>query len=281
VGVRRCLVVAIAVAAEALLAAASAAVPAPSTPAIDQPLSYAPLPASTLVSHRDLQFEVAQVLRAGLRTTTLAYRSREGRPIPVAVITSSGGGPDARVAIQRLAAPAPGVDARVLQVTVLEHLYGLTMRQDPEGRFCLSDGDKPCDAAQTGRSHPEVLRDLSAARAQALASAGQSSAGAPWVSVWLSPSVDRGANPDQVSVRVALGQQPLSNTRVFFNRAPHSSCSAVSNAEGVATCVLVDQHGDDGDEANEGAVPVLVTFPGNVGSDQVLLPTTTILKATQ
>lgn len=280
---RTCFGAAAVLAAKALLTTACAAVSAFATPppgtAVN--LSYQSLPASTLVSRRDLQFQVAQVPGTDGRTTVLAYRPPGGQPTPVATITASGSGQDARVVIRQLPLPVVGVDERVLHVTVLEHLYGLTMRQDPEGRFCFADGNRTCDPRQPRRTHADALRAVAAARAQALAGAGHAIVGAPWASVSLSPAAVRGSHQDEVSARVALGQEPLPKARLFFNRAPHSSCSATSDVAGVATCVLVDQHGDDGDDADVGAVPVSATFPGSVAADRVLLPTTMILKGGQ
>jgi hypothetical protein len=55
---------------------------------------------------------------------------------------------------------------------------------------------------------------------------------------------------------------------------------AKSDAQGLATCELVDYHGDDGD-GDEGAVPVVATFSGDVGANRVLVPTTFVLGPTR
>lgn len=263
--------------AAGVLLAACAAVGAAGASFTEDTLAYAPQPASTLVSKRDVRFQVAVVQRGGVRSTVLAYAPAGSKPSPVAVISGSGTGSDARVAIQRLPL-REGTDARVLDLLTLEHLYGLAMRQAPEGRFCLSQGTQPCDANR-GRSHPELLRDLAAARQQALARAGQAITGAPWQSVSLSPVAGAPAGEDEVSVRIALDTKPMQGTTVYFHRAPHSSCAGKSDAGGIARCVLVDQHGDEEEHAGHEQVPVLVTFPGHVHPDGAVLPTTLVLEA--
>jgi hypothetical protein len=53
---------------------------------------------------------------------------------------------------------------------------------------------------------------------------------------------------------------------------------AKSREDGLAVCHLVDQHGDDDAHADDGDVPVVATFPGDVRADRVLVPTTLVLQ---
>ena len=64
---------------------------------------------------------------------------------------------------------------------------------------------------------------------------------------------------------------------IIFNRAPHSGCVAKSRGDGIATCRLVDQHGDGDSHAEEGKAPVVATFPGDVRDGRVLVPTTFLM----
>jgi hypothetical protein len=88
------------------------------------------------------------------------------------------------------------------------------------------------------------------------------------------------ADPDEVGVRISSDHGPMEGATIFFNRAPHSSCMAQSRETGLATCHLVDQHGDDESHSGHDKVPVLATFPGNVRAERVLLPTTLVLNPT-
>ena len=69
----------------------------------------------------------------------------------------------------------------------------------------------------------------------------------------------------------------MEGASVYFNRAPHSGCSARSLPDGIATCLLVDQHGDEDSHSEDDKVSVLATFPGEVRPERVLLPTTLIM----
>jgi hypothetical protein len=66
---------------------------------------------------------------------------------------------------------------------------------------------------------------------------------------------------DQVGVRITSDRVPMAGATVFFNRAPHSGCVAKSAENGVARCVLVDQHGDDESHDDHDKVRVVATFP--------------------
>jgi hypothetical protein len=243
----------------------------------DEVLSFAPVPVSTLVSRRDVPFRVAHVLQEGKQTSVLARDGPDGKPVAVARIVSQSVSGRLRIAVQRLPAAVVGRDPNLLTVLTLEHLYALTMRMDPEARFCLAQGRSACDPARTGSSHAAFLRDLAHARQQAVAAAAGSLHAAPWDVVSMAPAA-KGELEDQVSVRVMQGSKAMRGVTVFFHRAPHSSCSAITDAAGAATCELVDQHGDEEAHADEESAPVLVTYPGDVRAEGALLPTTLVLE---
>ena len=54
-----------------------------------------------------------------------------------------------------------------------------------------------------------------------------------------------------------------------------------AGGDGLATCQLVDQHGDDESHSEEGKVPVVATYPGDVRAGRVLVPTTLVLHPSQ
>lgn len=268
----RCLQAAFALAAGGGLVPASLAAE-PS--GIDRAVEYAPAPVSTLLSRRDLPFRLARVQGQGEQKIVLAYQAPGGQPSPVAVISSRLANGRALVSLHRLPLPQGTADLP-LRVATLEHLYFQAMRLEPDAAFCFADGGQACDAAQSSYSHAALLRDLAAARQRVLAPAGQGS-GVPWQVVTLTPPAVRPADPDEVAARIAGTQGPMQGVTLFFNRAPHSSCVATSGADGLATCHLVDQHGDGDGHSDEDQARVLATYPGDVRADRVLLPTTLVL----
>lgn len=244
-------------------------------PVQDEALSFAPVPVTTLVSRRDVPFRVAHLQQQGLRTTVLAHDTADGKPVAVARIVSRRIEGRLHVAVQRLRAAAR--DNGPVPVLTLEHLYALTMRMDPEARYCLAQGSEACDPSRTGTSHAAFLGQLAQARRQAVAATAGTIAAVPWHVVSMAP-VAGPRGHDEVTVRVLQGRQAMPGVMVFFHRAPHSSCSATTDARGTAECELVDQHGDEEAHAGEEAAPVLVTYPGDVRTERVLLPTTLVLE---
>jgi hypothetical protein len=243
-------------------------------PVRGEALEYAAAPVSMLVSKQALQFKVAQVQRDETQLTVLAYQSSGAKPSPVAMISSARSDDQTRVSIRRVSPPGAGGDRGDLNTATIEYLYALAMRLDPEAKFCFSDGDRQCNAASDGYSHPALLRELARARQRAVEQAGHESISIPWQVVYLAPGEVKPAGPDEVGVRISSDQGPMGATTIYFNRAPHSSCAAKSGENGYATCILVDQHGDEESHSGNDKVPVLATFPGVVRADRILLPTT-------
>jgi hypothetical protein len=240
---------------------------------------YVRMPVSTLVSKRDLPFKLAQMQRGADRLTLLMHQPAGGEPSPVAVISSSQSGDKAHVSLHRLPLGAGRADAADLDVATWEHLYVLAIGQEPEARFCLAYAAQPCDAARHGYSHADLLRELVRARQHAVERAHPGgNVMVPWRVVSMAPAPASGADADEVGVRVTSEQGPMEGASVFFNKAPHSSCVARSREDGLATCHLVDQHGDDGSHAEDDHVAVVATFPGDVRGDRVLVPTTLVMQ---
>ena len=142
-----------------------------------------------------------------------------------------------------------------IRVAAIEHLYSMALLLDPIA------------VEKEGRSLPDLLGELAKARNSA-------GAGVPWRVVSLGPAPSGGG--DDVAARVVDADGPLEGAAVYFHRAPHSGCSAKSDASGVAACRLIDTHGDD-DDHDAHAVSVVATYPGDVRSDRVLAPTTRVL----
>jgi hypothetical protein len=209
-------------------------------PVVDGPLS--PIDASTLVSKKELQFRVAQSGRKRI----LVYQPSGGAAMPVGSIS------EARHSIQK------GLSSE-LHVTTIEQLYVVAMRLDP------------LEIATADRSQADLLRDIAAARQAA-------GAGIPWRVVSLARASVAKADDDEVSVRVFGDHGPIEGASVIFHRAPHMGCVAKVGKDGVATCQLVDQHGHEEEHSEHENDPVVVTFPGDVRPDRVLLPTTLVMR---
>ena len=232
------------------------------------------VPASRLVSKPHLQFGLSQSVTGVEQVTLLVHRPAAGEPLPLARISARPG----HVSIQRLAAPGGKAMPAEVSLAVTEHLYVLALRQEPEARFCFADVGKRCDPAKGGYSHTQLLRKLLDLRRSAIGRAGnEAKAVLPWRMVTMSRTATAAADHDHVAVRIVHDRRPMEGATVFFHRAPHSSCVGKAGADGIAACELVDQHGHaDGEHDDEG--PVVVTYPGDIRGDVVLVPSTLVIK---
>lgn len=235
-------------------------------------IEYRPAQRSTLLTRRDLSFLVAK-WQGGTESTTILARQRDGKaPRPVAQLLQVRRGQELHVAVQRLPEFWASADRVDHEIAALEQLYSLVLRQEPLARYCLGSGSKPCDAARDGVSQAQVLQSLADLRKQAVVHAP---AAVPWRVVEVQGAPTRPGDADVVGVRVTSPQGPMEDVAIYFNRAPHSICTARTQADGVATCRLEDQHGDG--HQHDHATAVVATFPGEVRPDRVLLPTTYVL----
>jgi len=228
-----------------------------------------PLPASALISRPELKFTLDQQQSGTRQLANVLYERPDGHRTKVAAIETSQGKGGTRVAIRSFASAE-------LSVATLERLYTLALRLDPEAGFCFSERPVTCDAGQARHSHGEVLRQIKRAREDALATVGVRAA--PWGSVSMARVPGASRDADLVSVRLTSAGVPLADVRIFFNQAPHCACVAKTDADGVANCRLVDQHGDEDEHAGE-VRAVVATFPGDVKVEPVLPPTTFIVRA--
>lgn len=254
-------------AACALLASCASEPVAPPTA-----IEYRPAARSTLVSSRNLSFVVAQWQQGAELTTVLARQQAAAAPHPVARLVQVRQGSELQVAVQRLPESGSAAGRADHEIAALEQLYALVLRQEPQARYCLSSGMRPCDAARDSVSHAQVLQALAEVRERA---AVRAPAAVPWRVVEMKGAPTRPGDADVVGVRVTSHQGPLEDVAIYFNRAPHSLCVARTRADGVASCRLEDQHGDE--HEHDDATPVVATFPGDVRTGRVFLPTTYVL----
>lgn len=235
-------------------------------------VEYRPVHRSTLTTRRDLSFVLAK-WQGGAASTIILARQQDGAaPQPVALLLQVRQGPALQVAVQRLPESLAAADHAEHDIAALEQLYSLVLRQEPLARYCLGSGRWPCDAARDGMPHAQVLRALADLRERAVVRAP---AAVPWKVVEMEGAATPPWDADVVGVRVTSLQGPMEDVAIYFNRAPHSICTARTRADGVATCRLEDQHGDG--HQHEHAAAVVATFPGEVLPDRVLLPTTYVL----
>jgi hypothetical protein len=235
-------------------------------------LAYRPAPRSTLVAGRELNFLVAQWQRGAELTTVLARQQSGAAPHPVARVVQIRQGPELLVAIHPLHERRSAATRADHEIASLEQLYALILRLEPEARYCLGAGRRPCNPARDGVSHAQVLTALAHARGRAVVGTPLV---APWRVVAMRETPTRSSDPDVVGIRATAYEAPVEGVAIYFNRAPHATCFARTGADGVAVCRLVDQHGDE--DEHDDAASVVATFPGDVRTDRVLLPTTYVL----
>jgi hypothetical protein len=257
----------VAAAACALMASCASDPVAPSAA-----LHFRPMARSALVSSRDVNFLVAQWQKDAESTTVLARQQGGGTPHPVARLVQVSQGPRQLVSVQLLPEYASAAVRADHQIAALEQLYAMVLRQEPDARYCLGSGEHACSPDRDRVSHAQVLLALARQRKELT---DHISVAVPWRSVEMMGAA-RSWDADMVAVRATADRVPLEGVVIHFNRQPHSLCVARTNADGVAACRLVDQHGDE--HEHDHSAPVVATFPGDLRTHQVLLPTTSVMR---
>lgn len=182
-----------------------------------------------------------------------------------------------RVSLREFALPQSGSQDPALSAARLEHLYTLAFRQDADARYCLPSANGTCDDDRL-LSQGEALQQLAERRECALAALpeGARAASPAWRVVTLQPA-PAAQDPKSVAVRLLDQAVPIAGAQVLFSKLPHASCTATSQADGTASCVLTDNHGHAGGHPEFDREPVVVTFPGDLRSRRILLPTTRLM----
>ncbi len=227
------------------------------------------------MTRRDLNFVIAKWQRGGELTTILARQQDGAAPRAVARLLQVRRDSKVHVSVQRLPETWTTPDRAGLEISALEQLYSLVLRQQPQALYCLVSGGVPCDAAREGVPHAQVLQALAGLRERAVL---QAPAAVPWRVVEIRRAPASSWDADLVGIRATSTQGPLEDLAIHFDRAPHSICTARTRADGVASCRLEDQHADG--HQHDHATAVVATFPGDVRPERVLLPTTHVLSTT-
>lgn len=238
-----------------------------------RPDDYRPAPRSTLLSSPGVEFGLAQTQHDAVQTTVLARREADGGVRPVARLVRRQQGAQEHVTIEPGASARPGARRRAAERAVLEQLYTLVLRMDPLASYCLQFTDTACETGDA-LSHARVLQMLAEVRAQ---SVDDEPAIVPWRVVDMTSMPVRSWDADVVGVRAVGREGPIEGVSIYFNRAPHSLCIARTGADGVASCRLQDQHGDE--HQHDHAASVVAIFPGDVRPERILPPTTFVLPA--
>lgn len=181
-----------------------------------------------------------------------------------------------RVSLVSLAlSDAPG--PAELEIATLEQLYTMAFREEAGAGFCLQTDASSCEDDRL-LEQAQALQKIAALRQCAMTKLLESErAKLPtWRVVVLHPYPATSDPKATVSARVSDPTGPLAGVQVMFSKAPHSACTAVSSADGTASCVLVDEHGH-GAHPEFDREPVVATFPGDLRRSPFLLPTTKLL----
>ena len=151
-----------------------------------------------------------------------------------------------------------------------------SLRYSAEAKFCLSFDGSECEGGASQSSLQHRLSSLRECFGRAQVAAGRPAL-TPWRMVSVTPSPRGLHDADQPTVRILDAGAPLVGASIIFGKAPHAGCSARTDANGVASCRLVDEDDDD-DGPDSADTAVVATFPGVVRSDVILPPTTEVLR---
>jgi hypothetical protein len=239
--------------------------------------------ASALFSKGTPSVQQSAVAWGGGRLLLLTHQVRGAAPDLLAAAWKGGGNGRTAVVWYRqggaMALPDPH-----LELAGLEHLYDLLLRQDPEDRYqlrSLGRGTAAVDAKGNNMAHGALLAAIALQRECAARVPGKDLAQArppAWRVVDMRevrPAEAKPGDRDSVAVRASTGGIPVAGATVTFARMPHMACTATTDVAGLASCRLVDTHGD-ATEHEEG--DVIASFSGVIAPGRVDLPTTTLLR---
>lgn len=239
-----------------------------------------PAPASALLTDRQVLVDLASANWRGHRLALLVLRDTAATPRLVAVVSRRHGSPARDASYHWFPATAGNAQPQAIDLAALEHLYRLAENDAPTDTYrfaaAASSGRAPGRNSGPALTHAQLLARIAEARervAGALRLAG-TAAPKPWrtVSIELVP---QGADRKHVAARLNAAHGPMVGATILFTRAPHLECSATTDRTGLAACRLEDTHGHEDD--HEGAdAKTIAAFPGDVQSEMVLLPTTSV-----
>ncbi|MBU4610680.1 hypothetical protein IMZ29_09070 [Achromobacter sp. GG226] len=162
-------------------------------------------------------------------------------------------------------------------LVALEVLFAqvLTLETHARFRWVIAKAGHADGTDAQALAYPIVLRKIALARQCAAAAVSRATLAEPipWQVARIdSPSVPTAAMDDSVSALLIGPEGPLAQRQLLFSRLPHLACSAKTDDLGQAACELADTLGHPTHPGFESA-PNVVTFPGEVGADLIVLPT--------
>lgn len=225
---------------------------------------------SPLYSRVDDAWWLSDFRGAGWTLSVLSHEPRDAAAQPVAAILRREGEPVARL--------ATWISPRDPQR--LERLYAVLLRTPAD---LMIDVIRDCGAltgvsAGGARARADaVLRHVAMRRAAS--GPDELPQGARrWQVADIVSRLD-GNDPQKASVRIQSHNGLLAGATVVFAREPHLMCTALIDAEGVASCELFDTHGHtEPHDTGPAAPPTIVTFSGRVGSADLHVPLAAALK---
>jgi hypothetical protein len=244
------------------------------------------VPSSPLITNPRLRIKLGNMEWAGHTFTLLIAKDASVGPRLLALVSSRQGVPSGDASYHWFPVSDHSARPDPLDLAALEHLYRLAVNHVATDKFRLSlvkEGHADARPAPgTGMTHSQLLAHLASARqciAVSLAAAGEERA-KPWRTVNVEP-VPMEHDQMSVAARVSDMNRPLAGAVISFFREPHLDCSARSDRTGRASCRLEDSHGhgEDGHadpEHGHVSARTIATYPGEVRTEVLLLPTTAV-----
>jgi hypothetical protein len=239
-----------------------------------------PAPASTLLTDGNVQVDLASADWRGNQLAMLVLRDPSAAPRILAVVARTQHPPGSDVEYHWFPTTAKGCQPRTLDLAALEHLYRFAVNDAATHsyRFAAIENSAAARGRKPGTrlTHAQLLTRIAQARecvAGALRTSG-TAAPKPWRMVSIE-SMRATKDPKHVAARVSDMHGPVAGATILFTREPHLECSGTTDRSGVAACVLEDTHGHD-DHGEHEEAKTIAAYPGNVGPQVIMLPTTSV-----
>lgn len=242
-------------------------------------LPASPVGSGSALVHGGLSLSVERIEWKAAAISVVMYKPAGGDAHPVAaMVVDSSEWRTKRVLLTWLSLPDTVRPAPGLDLARDGHLYTMALLQDAEALYCVSSSSGNCDGGPS-RTQGEALQRIALHRECALAAQPPSArVDAPrWRVVTISAQEALPGARARVSARVSDQDKPLAGVQLVFSRLPHSACTATTQGDGTATCELSDAQGHEGGHPEFDREPVLVTFPGDLRGNPILLPTTRLM----
>jgi hypothetical protein len=235
-----------------------------------------PAPPSQLLTNAHLRVELTNADWRGHKLAMLVLRDPSTTARLLAVVAKAQGSAASPTAYYWYPKASSRCEASEVDLVALEHMYRFAINDVVTDAFRFGAVARGREDSGPKLTHSQLLARIAKTRecvADALTTAGATPP-KRWRNVSLEPA-EFSRNSAVVSARLLSPRGPLVSATILFTRAPHLECSSTTDSTGLATCQLEDTHGHDDDDEVPGA-PTVASYPGEVQSDLVLLPTTSV-----